>query len=107
MTSVCSNKPLYEKCPIISGNLTYDNVTSGNNVWNNSTKRKIIVGNPGVIKGDVSNDMIKWKTKGTELYQDLPKECKTLMKKCEPLQEIEKDRKEKQKITFNTWKKTK
>jgi len=38
-----STKPLYEKCPIISGNLTYDNVTSGNNVWNNSTKRKIIV----------------------------------------------------------------
>ena len=70
-------------------------------------KRKIIVGNPGVIKGDVSDDMINWKTKGTELYQDLPKECKTLMKKCEPLQEIEKDRKEKQKITFDTWKKTK
>ena len=70
-------------------------------------KRKIIVGNPGVIKGDVSDDMINWKTKGTELYQDLPKECKTLMKKCEPLQEIEKDRKGKQKITFDTWKKTK
>jgi len=40
-----SNKPLNEECPIISGNLTYDNRTSGNNIWNNSTKRKIIVNN--------------------------------------------------------------
>jgi phenylacetic acid degradation protein len=51
--------------------------------------------------------MINWKTKGTELYQELPKECRTLMKECEPLSEIEKNRKEKQKITFSTWKKTK
>ena len=40
-----SNKPLKEEKlgPIISGNLTYDPSTSCNNVWNNSTKRKIIV----------------------------------------------------------------
>ena len=50
--------------------------------------------------------MINWKTKGTELYQELPKECKTLMKECEPLSEIEENRKEKQKITFDTWKNT-
>jgi len=29
------------------------------------------------------------------------------MKECEPLSEIEIDRKEKQNITFNTWKNTK
>ena len=29
------------------------------------------------------------------------------MKECIPLSEIEKDRKEKQKITFDTWKKSK
>ena len=29
------------------------------------------------------------------------------MQECNPLKEIEKDRKEKQKITFDTWKKTK
>jgi carbonic anhydrase/acetyltransferase-like protein (isoleucine patch superfamily) len=69
--------------------------------------RKVVVGNPAQIKGNVSDDMIKWKTKGTKLYQQLPKECKTLMKECEPLTEIEENRKEKQKITFNTWKKTK
>ena len=69
--------------------------------------RKIVVGNPAQIKGDVSDEMIKWKTKGTELYQQLPKECKELMRECSPLSEIEHNRKEKQKITFDTWKKTK
>ena len=50
--------------------------------------------------------MIKWKTKGTELYQQLPNECKQLMKKCTPLTEIEENRKEKQELIFNTWKRT-
>ena len=69
--------------------------------------RKIVVGNPAQIKGVVSNDMLAWKTKGTELYQQLPKECYDLMKECVPLTIIEKNRKEKQKITFDTWKKSK
>ena len=69
--------------------------------------RKIVVGNPAIIKGDVSDNMINWKTKGTELYQELPEECRTLMKECNPLSEMEGNRKQKQNITFNTWKKTK
>ena len=69
-------------------------------------KRKIVVGNPAKIKGEVSDDMIKWKKKGTELYQNLPKECRELMKECNPLLKLEKNRKEKQKTTFETWKKT-
>jgi len=69
--------------------------------------RKVVVGNPAIIKGDVSDNMINWKTKGTQLYQKLPKECAELMKVCTPLSEIEKNRKEKQEITFDTWKKTK
>ena len=69
-------------------------------------KRKIVVGNPAKINGEVSDDMIKWKKKGTELYQNLPKECRELMKECNPLSKEEKNRKEKQKITFETWKKT-
>ena len=68
--------------------------------------RKIVVGNPAQIKGDVSDGMLAWKTKGTELYQQLPKECAELMKECKPLSEIEENRKEKQEITFDTWKKT-
>ena len=70
------------------------------------SKRKIVVGNPAQIKGDVSNEMLAWKTKGTELYQKLPTECRKLMSECLPLTEIEKNRKEKQKITFDTWKKS-
>ena len=73
----------------------------------NIPNRKIVVGNPAIIKGEVSDEMISWKTKGTELYQDLPNQCYTLMKECEPLKEIEKNRKEKQKNIFKTWKKTK
>ena len=37
--------------------------------------RKIVVGNPAQIKGDVTNKMLEWKSKGTELYQTLSKEC--------------------------------
>ena len=73
----------------------------------NIPNRKIVVGNPAIIKGEVSDEMISWKTKGTELYQDLPNECYTLMNECKPLKEIEKNRKEKQKNIFKTWKKTK
>ena len=69
--------------------------------------RKIVVGNPSQIKGDVSDEMINWKTKGTELYQELPEECKTLMKECKPLENIEENRKEKQNRIFGTWKETK
>ena len=69
--------------------------------------RKIVVGNPAQIKGDVSDEMIKWKTKGTKLYQQLSKRMQELMRECSPLSEIEQNRKGKQKITFDTWKKTK
>jgi phenylacetic acid degradation protein len=33
----------------------------------------------------VSDDMIAWKTKGTALYQQLPKDCHDSLKACEPL----------------------
>jgi len=69
--------------------------------------RKVVVGNPAQIKRDVSDNMINWKSKGTALYQELPEECRTLMKECSPLSEMEENRKEKQQITFDTWKKTK
>src|SRR5689334_19118156 len=43
--------------------------------------RSIIVGNPGKIIKQVSDEMIDWKTRGTELYQALPKE---MMEECKP-----------------------
>jgi phenylacetic acid degradation protein len=54
--------------------------------------RKIVVGNPAQIVKDVSDDMIAWKTKGTQLYQQLPSEMYATWKPVEPLREIPKDR---------------
>ena len=68
--------------------------------------RKVIVGNPAKIIKDVSDEMITWKTKGTELYQQLPKDCYDTLKVCEPLREIEEDRPQQQNI-YSTWKKNK
>ena len=50
--------------------------------------RKMVVGNPAAIIKDVSDEMIEWKTKGTALYQQLPKECYDTLKAVEPLREI-------------------
>jgi phenylacetic acid degradation protein len=49
--------------------------------------RKVVVGNPAKIVKDVSDEMIAWKTEGTKLYQQLPKECYETLKPCEPLRE--------------------
>tara|TARA_B100001059_G_scaffold236258_1_gene285788 strand:- start:3527 stop:3835 length:309 start_codon:yes stop_codon:yes gene_type:complete len=40
-----TNKPMNETCPNITGNLTYDSSNSQNSLWNNSTRRKVIVNN--------------------------------------------------------------
>ena len=55
-------------------------------------KRSLVVGNPAKIIKQVSDDMIAWKTKGTQLYQQLPKECHETLKAVEPLREAPKDR---------------
>ncbi|MFI5204465.1 MAG: transferase hexapeptide repeat family protein [Flavobacteriales bacterium] len=65
-------------------------------------KRKVIVGNPAVVKKDVTDEMIDWKTKGTKLYQALPGEMHSLWKPCEPLREIEANR-PKQENMYKTW----
>jgi carbonic anhydrase/acetyltransferase-like protein (isoleucine patch superfamily) len=54
--------------------------------------RKMVVGNPGQIVKDVSDELIDWKTKGTALYQQLPKDCFETMVAVEPLREIPADR---------------
>ncbi|HEY0091043.1 MAG TPA: transferase hexapeptide repeat family protein [Flavobacterium sp.] len=50
--------------------------------------RKMVIGNPAVIVKSVTDEMIQWKTKGTELYQQLPKELYETLKAVEPLREI-------------------
>ncbi len=54
--------------------------------------RKMVVGNPAIIIKDVPDEMIDWKTKGTALYQQLPKQCFDTLKAVEPLREISKDK---------------
>ncbi len=65
--------------------------------------RSLVVGNPGKIIKEVSDEMIKWKTKGTELYQQLPAECHQHLRPCEPLTEIPANR-PKQEALYQTWK---
>lgn len=64
--------------------------------------RSLVVGNPAKIIKQVSDEMIAWKTKGTELYQQLPKECHETLKECEPLREVEEGRPE-QEALYKTW----
>jgi phenylacetic acid degradation protein len=65
--------------------------------------RSLVVGNPGQIIKTVSDEMIAWKTKGTQLYQALPAACEESWKPCEPLREIPVDRPS-QEVLFETWK---
>jgi phenylacetic acid degradation protein/carnitine operon protein CaiE len=68
-------------------------------------ERKIVVGNPAKIVKEMTDEMIEWKTKGTELYQQLPKELYETLIPCEPLRSIPKNRIPMQEL-FKTWKKT-
>jgi len=64
--------------------------------------RSLIVGNPAKIIKEVSDEMIAWKTKGTKLYQQLPKEMFEFSKQCEPLREVPPDR-PRQEDLYKTW----
>lgn len=55
-------------------------------------RRSLVVGNPAKVVKQVSDTMIDWKTKGTKLYQQLPKECMETLNEVEPLREIPEDR---------------
>lgn len=69
-------------------------------------KRSLVVGNPAKKVKDISDQMIAWKTKGTDLYQQLPKDCRDTLKEVEPLRQAEPNRPE-QENKFETWGKTK
>ena len=49
--------------------------------------RSLVAGNPGKLIKQVSDEMMAWKTKGTELYQQLPAQCRETMKPCTPFSE--------------------
>lgn len=69
-------------------------------------RRSLVVGNPAKVIKEVSDEMIAWKTKGTALYQALPKECQETLREVEPLREVEANRPEQAKM-FETWEKVK
>jgi len=68
--------------------------------------RKVVVGNPAKVVKDVSDEMLAWKSKGTELYQKLPSGCKNTLMECEPLTSEPKFQVT-QETVFETWKSTK
>ena len=65
--------------------------------------RSMVVGNPGKIIKQVSDEMINWKNKGTILYQSLPAEMHESFQACEPLTAVEPGRPS-QEILYKTWK---
>ena len=68
--------------------------------------RKVVVGNPAKIVKDVSDEMIAWKGEGTKLYQELPGDCRSSLKVCEPLREVPANRPP-QRVRLKPWPQTK
>lgn len=64
--------------------------------------RKLLVGNPAQIIREVSDDMIEWKTKGTQLYQTLPGDCHEGLRETKALTEMPENRPE-QETLYSTW----
>jgi carbonic anhydrase/acetyltransferase-like protein (isoleucine patch superfamily) len=67
--------------------------------------RKVLVGNPAKVVKDVTDEMIRWKTEGTRLYQTLPAMMRESWREVEPLREIPADRRS-QPGGYRTWKDT-
>lgn len=70
----------------------------------NIPERKVVAGNPAKIIKEVSDEMLEWKSKGTELYKKLPAELFATLTPCVPLREIPANR-PKQQDVYKTWKK--
>lgn len=76
---IMDNVLLGEEC--IVGALTF--IKAGMEI----PRRSMVVGNPGTIIREVSEEMIRWKTEGTALYQALPAEMRDSWAGCEALKE--------------------
>ena len=50
--------------------------------------RSLVVGNPAKVIRGITDEMIAWKTKGTQLYQQLPADCHESLREVEPLREV-------------------
>jgi len=65
-------------------------------------RRSLIVGNPAKVVKQLNDEFFAWKTKGTQLYQTLPEECRKYLKPCEPLREMPDDRPDQESL-YKTW----
>jgi carbonic anhydrase/acetyltransferase-like protein (isoleucine patch superfamily) len=54
--------------------------------------RSVVVGNPSKIIKQVSDEMLQWKTEGTALYQQLPRDMMQDCRECEPLRTMPQNR---------------
>lgn len=68
--------------------------------------RKVVVGNPAKIVKDVSDEMLEWKSSGTQLYQQLPAAMRASWKAVEPLRELPHNRPTQSGVLKN-WQETK
>ena len=64
--------------------------------------RSLIVGNPAKKIKDLTDEMMQWKTEGTKLYQQLPKEMYESWAVCEPLRTIPENTRP-QSANYKTW----
>jgi len=67
--------------------------------------RKVAVGAPARVIRDVSDEMLKWKTEGTMLYQTLPEACRTTLRPVKA-RRSRKPATRKQRASYRTWKST-
>ena len=95
---IMDNTIIGDEC--IVGALSF---VKANEVFQN---RSVIVGNPAKKIKEVSDEMLVWKTEGTALYQQLPKDLHVSLQVCEPLTKIPTDRKI-QSSVYKTWNETK
>jgi phenylacetic acid degradation protein len=68
--------------------------------------RSLIAGNPAKRIKEVSDEMINWKTAGTALYQQLPKDMFENWTACEPLRTIPENLQAQSSI-YKTWNESK
>lgn len=54
--------------------------------------RSMLVGNPAIIKRELREEEVAWKTQGTREYQRLTERCLTTFREVEPLTSIQNDR---------------
>ena len=96
--------PGMERADLLKGNAAIFSVQGKSmNEHADHDIKVLVVGNPARIIKKVSDDMIAWKSKGTQLYQALPAQCHESLKECKPLRKIPKNRPTQESL-FKTWK---